>query len=141
VHQNRAGEQGRGDERGAAPADDFAWRLTPAETVVAFVRGALLIDIRTDAERAEQGRLPGSIVLDPTVLESRLVPGGEHSLPRMTSYDVEVVLVSRRGTSSSQAAAWLRGLGLWRATDLAGGFEAWLDADLPVGVQQRRSRH
>ncbi|TQS46798.1 rhodanese-like domain-containing protein [Cryptosporangium phraense] len=113
--------------------EEFAWRLTPAETVSAFVRGALLIDLRTPTERASQGLLPGAIVVDPSVLEWRLVPGSGGHLPEMTSYDVEIVLVSWDGSSSSVAAERLRELGLWRATDLAGGFEAWRAAEFPVG--------
>ena len=38
----------------------------------------------------------------------------------------------RQGYSSSLAAASLRALGLWRATDLAGGFEAWVADGFPV---------
>jgi len=41
--------------------------------------------------------------------------------------------VCAQGYSSSLAAASLRALGLWRATDLAGGFEAYLAAGLPAG--------
>jgi rhodanese-related sulfurtransferase len=37
-----------------------------------------------------------------------------------------VVLVCDEGYASSLAAATLRELGLHRATDLAGGFQAWL---------------
>jgi rhodanese-related sulfurtransferase len=41
-------------------------------------------------------------------------------------------LVCRQGYSSSLAAASLRAIGLYRATDMAGGVEAWLAAGLPV---------
>ncbi|MFI5954297.1 rhodanese-like domain-containing protein [Cryptosporangium sp. NPDC051539] len=114
-------------------AEEFVWRLTADETVSAYVRGALLIDLRTPRERAEQGLLPGAIVVDPSVLEWRLVPRSGGHLPELTSYDAEIVLVSRDGEASSVAAARLRELGLWRATDLAGGFESWRAASLPVG--------
>ena len=43
-----------------------------------------------------------------------------------------IVVVCRQGYSSSLAAASLRSLGLHRATDLAGGVEAWLAEGLPV---------
>jgi rhodanese-related sulfurtransferase len=36
------------------------------------------------------------------------------------------------GYQSSLAAATLQQLGFQRATDLAGGFQAWRDAGLPV---------
>jgi rhodanese-related sulfurtransferase len=38
----------------------------------------------------------------------------------------------RQGFSSSLAAASLHAIGLTRATDIVGGFEAWRDAGLPV---------
>ena len=38
----------------------------------------------------------------------------------------------QQGYSSSLAAATLQRLGLDRATDMAGGFEAWAAAGLPV---------
>ena len=41
-------------------------------------------------------------------------------------------MVCRQGYSSSLAAASLQALGLWRATDVVGGVEAWLAAGLPT---------
>lgn len=45
-----------------------------------------------------------------------------------------VILVCAHGYSSSIAVATLRDLGFSRASDLAGGFEAWQAARLPVEV-------
>jgi rhodanese-related sulfurtransferase len=45
-----------------------------------------------------------------------------------------VIVVCRQGYSSSLAAASLRALGLRRATDLAGGVEAWQAAGLPTAT-------
>jgi rhodanese-related sulfurtransferase len=36
-----------------------------------------------------------------------------------------MIIVCGEGYSSSLAAAWLRQLGIERATDLIGGFQAW----------------
>jgi rhodanese-related sulfurtransferase len=44
----------------------------------------------------------------------------------------EVIVMCEQGFSSSLAAATLVRLGVERATDLAGGFEAWRSAGLPV---------
>ena len=41
-------------------------RLDPHETRAAVAAGALLIDTRTDRQRARQGDLPGAIVVDRT---------------------------------------------------------------------------
>jgi rhodanese-related sulfurtransferase len=56
-------------------------------------------------------------------------------VPEATGPDLEVVVVCRHGYSSSLAAASLRAVGLHRATDLAGGVEAWLAAGLPVSTE------
>ena len=106
-------------------------RLSPQQTLAALGRGALVVDTRTEAQRREQGELPGVLVIDRTVLEWRLDPASPSRIPEATSADVEVVVVCRQGYSSSLAAASLRAVGLHRATDMAGGVEAWADAGLP----------
>lgn len=107
-------------------------RLTPEQTLAAAQRGALIVDTRTEVQRRDQGELPGSLVIDRTVLEWRLDPTSPWRIPEACHVDVEVVVVCRQGYSSSLAAASLRAVGLHRATDLVGGFEAWLAAGLPV---------
>lgn len=107
-------------------------RLPPHEALAATRAGALLIDTRTDVQRQEQGDLPGALVIDRTVLEWRLDPASPDRIPEATGYDLLVVVVCRQGYSSSLAAASLRALGLHRATDLAGGVEAWREAGLPM---------
>jgi rhodanese-related sulfurtransferase len=107
-------------------------RLTPAQARDATVAGALLIDTRTESQRAEQGELPGAIVIDRTILEWRLDPTSPTCIAEVTDTDVQVIVVCQQGFSSSLAAASLRRVGLHRATDLIGGFQAWRDAGLPV---------
>jgi rhodanese-related sulfurtransferase len=112
-------------------------RLTPEETVAAAARGALVVDTRTEAQRRRQGELPsellpGVVVIDRTVLEWRLDPSSDARIPEATGTDLQLVVACRQGYSSSLAAASLRTLGLTRATDLAGGVEAWLAAGFPT---------
>ena len=109
-------------------------RLTPLELVVAIDRGALVVDTRTESHRRVQGEFPGALVVDRTVLEWRLDPLSPWRIPEATGPDVEVVVLCRQGYSSSLAAASLRAIGLHRATDLAGGVEAWLAAGLPMSA-------
>ncbi|HEY2671323.1 MAG TPA: rhodanese-like domain-containing protein [Rugosimonospora sp.] len=106
--------------------------MTPEETLAAGRRGALVIDTRTEAQRREQGEIPGAIVIDRTVLEWRLDPLSDARIPEAVGYDVEVVVLCRQGYSSSLAAESLRSIGLWRATDVIGGVEAWREAGLPL---------
>jgi rhodanese-related sulfurtransferase len=124
----------RGVEAVLAKARAGLHRVTPAQARAAADRGALLVDTRTETQRAEAGELPGAIVIDRTVLEWRLDPSSGVNIPEAVSYDLEVVVVCRQGYSSGLAAASLREVGLWRATDMIGGFEAWVRAGLPVST-------
>ncbi|GAA3058325.1 rhodanese-like domain-containing protein [Streptomyces glomeratus] len=93
---------------------------------------ALLVDIRYAALRDRDGLIPGALVVERNELEWRLDPQGSHRVPEATSHDLRVVVVCNEGYASSLAAASLRQLGLHRATDLVGGFQAWKAAELPV---------
>lgn len=134
-------KEGPGVEAVLARAREGVRRLGPHEVVAAVRDGALLVDTRTEVQRREQGELAGALVIDRTVLEWRLDPGCPWRIPEATGYDVAVVVVCRHGYSSSLAAASLRAVGLHRATDLAGGVEAWLAAGLPVSQEPPDVRH
>lgn len=86
----------------------------------------LLVDIRPAHLRERDGELPGAEVIDRNVLEWRLDPTSPHRIAAVTHHDQPVVLVCDEGYASSLAAATLQDLGLRRATDLDGGFQAWL---------------
>jgi rhodanese-related sulfurtransferase len=98
----------------------------------ARVGEALLVDIRYAALRERDGLIPGALVVERNELEWRLDPHGSHRAPEATSHDLRVVIVCNEGYASSLGAASLRRLGLHRATDLVGGFQAWRAAGLPV---------
>ncbi|GGZ36282.1 rhodanese-like domain-containing protein [Streptomyces poonensis] len=93
---------------------------------------ALLVDIRYAALRDRDGLIPGALVVERNELEWRLDPQGSHRLPEAAHHDLRVVVICNEGYASSLAAASLRQLGLHRATDLVGGFQAWRDAGLPL---------
>jgi rhodanese-related sulfurtransferase len=94
--------------------------------------GALLVDTRTETQQAQQGEIPGALVIDRTVLEWRLDPTSEARIPQAADHQVRVIVVCADGYSSSIAAASLQDIGLVNATDLIGGFQAWKAAGLPV---------
>ena len=94
--------------------------------------GALLVDTRPAAQRAEFGEIPGALVIERNVLEWRLDPTSPHRHSAVTGPDQYVVVICQAGYASSLAAASLRQLGLTNATDLIGGFEAWEQAGLPT---------
>jgi rhodanese-related sulfurtransferase len=107
-------------------------RLDPHETRAAVAAGAVLIDIRPAAQRAQQGEIPGALIIERNVLEWRLDPRSDARLPFADRYDLNVIITCQEGYTSSLAAAALQDLGLHRATDLAGGFAAWRAAGLPT---------
>jgi rhodanese-related sulfurtransferase len=107
-------------------------RVTPEQAAERVARGALLVDIRPAAQRAVEGEVPGSLIVERNVLEWRFDPMSDARLPQATGYDVEVVVLCSEGYTSSLAADSLRSLGLSRATDVIGGFVAWKAAGLPT---------
>src|SRR6266852_4926462 len=111
-------------------------RVEPEQAAIELARGALLVDTRTAAQRAEQGEIPGAIVIDRTVLEWRLDPTSSSRLEQVTDHQVRVIVVCAEGYSSSLAAASLHDIGLVNATDVIGGFLAWKAAGLPIRVSE-----
>ena len=95
--------------------------------------GAVLIDIRPVEQRESDGVIPGARIVARNVLEWRLDPASGHSDPALgQGRDRHVILVCDAGYASSLAAVTLQDLAFGHATDLAGGFQAWRDAGLPV---------
>lgn len=107
-------------------------RLNPAETQAALAAGALLVDIRPQAQRRAEGAVPDALLVERNVLEWRFDPRSDARLPEASGYDLQVIVMCSQGYTSSLAAAALQDIGLYRATDLDGGFQAWDQAGLPV---------
>lgn len=100
-------------------------RVRPSDLEGEMAAGALVVDIRPVDQRDRDGDLPGAVVIDRNVLEWRLDPSCAHRLPIADDYARRIVVVCNEGYSSSLAAHTLQRLGLTRATDLIGGFQAW----------------
>ena len=106
-------------------------RLTPAQTRAALEAGAIVVDIRPIEQRSQDGEIPGAHVIARNVLEWRLDPAGEYRDPAVADGGKQVIVFCNAGYQSSLAAATLRRLGV-DATDMVGGFEAWVGEGLPV---------
>jgi rhodanese-related sulfurtransferase len=115
-------------------------RLDPHETAEACRRGALLLDIRPTLQRRWEGDVPGAVVVERNVLEWRLDPVSAHRLAQITDHDREIVVMCSEGYASSLVAATLVDLGYSSAADLAGGFQAWAAAGLPIRCRGQRIR-
>ncbi|MEV0917605.1 rhodanese-like domain-containing protein [Streptomyces sp. NPDC049967] len=109
-------------------------RLGPEEAGAAAADGALLVDIRYAELRARDGLIPGALVVERNELEWRLDPQGSHRAAEAVSHGLRIVVICNEGYASSLAVESLHRLGLYRATDLVGGFQAWRAAGLPVDV-------
>lgn len=107
-------------------------RLQPAQAVRAASRGALLVDIRPAAQRAAEGEIPGSLVVERNHLEWRLHPSSDARLPVAVAGQHWIVVCSE-GYTSSLAAASLDSIGV-PAADVDGGFVAWAAAGLPTSA-------
>jgi rhodanese-related sulfurtransferase len=105
-------------------------RLEPHAARAAMEGGALLVDIRSESQRARDGVVPGSVFIPRNVLEWRCDPASAWRDERVPP-DAHVVVMCDEGYQSSLAAATLCELGV-DATDLVGGFQAWQAADLPL---------
>src|SRR6185436_20687395 len=102
-------------------------RLAPADA------GAVLVDIRSELQRERDGVVPGSVFFPRNVLEWRCDPASPYRDERVSDASRTLIVMCDEGYQSSLAAANLRRLGFDDATDLDGGFRAWLAAGLPVG--------
>ena len=109
-------------------------RIEPQQAKDAVERdGAVLVDIRSDNQRAADGHIPGAVHHPRNVLEWRLDPESEQPDRELSSdLDRKVIIVCNEGYQSSLAAAIAQELGYANATDLVGGFQAWRAAGLPV---------
>ncbi|MEQ3554625.1 rhodanese-like domain-containing protein [Pseudonocardia nematodicida] len=107
-------------------------RPDPQRAAGLVAGGAVLVDTRPGWQRAEEGAVPGALLIERNHLEWRLDPTSDARIAQAVDHDVTWVLFCSEGYSSSLAAASLQDLGLHRATDLDGGFRAWAAAGLPV---------
>jgi rhodanese-related sulfurtransferase len=105
-------------------ARDRLQRLEACDVPAALRRGAILVDIRPQAQRAREGEVPAALVIERNVLEWRCDPTSDARLPEAVGKDVEWVVLCSEGYTSSLAAAALQDLGLHRATDVVGGYHA-----------------
>ena len=100
-------------------------RVEPDDLADEMAAGALVVDIRPVEQRTRDGELTGALLIDRNVLEWRLDPTSPHRIPEADA-ERRVIVVCNEGYQSSLAAATLRQLGVRRATDLVGGFQALL---------------
>jgi len=108
-------------------------RVSPFEAHEALAKTvAILVDIRPEGQRAIERSIAGALIVERNVLEWRLDPVSSTRLTVAANHDLQVIVFCSEGYTSSLAAASLQDIGLWRATDILGGFQAWCAAGLPI---------
>ena len=116
--------------------------LSPGEARRRAARGARLIDVREDHERAA-GMAEGA----EGVAKSALEGAPDTHIPRSED---EVILICQSGNRSMQAARALAGQGYSKLASVAGGTGRWLEEGLPMSApsagfdadfHERYSRH
>jgi rhodanese-related sulfurtransferase len=99
-------------------------RLAPAQAASAMSAGAVLVDVRSELQRERDGIVPGSVFVPRNVLEWRCDPASPYRDELVCEPSKRLIVMCDEGYQSSLAAATLQDLGLHRATDLIGGFQA-----------------
>jgi len=85
-------------------------RLTPAQAQAAWRDGAVVVDIRPEAQRASEGQLPGSLIIERNVLEWRFDPTSDARLP-LADYELQVILICQEGLRLEPRCCFIAGPG------------------------------
>ena len=119
-----------GARQGAA--DGAEWALTAAQVMACRDGGGdLLVDLREDAERARDGRIPGSVHAPYPRLDQLIEAGG--MLRQMAdSSGKRLVYYCAYGERSALAGEASRDAGLDNVCHLVGGIDAWIGAGGPI---------
>lgn len=101
--------------------------LTPREVHDRLQSGAdglILVDVRTEREWLNDGRIAGAVLIPMDEIPSRAAL----ELPPQA----EIILYCHSGVRSNVAAWYMAQLGYANISDMRGGIEAWERAGLPV---------
>lgn len=118
---------------GARPRPD----AIPAEHLPdAVLSGAVVVDIRTQAERDAQGTLPGALAIAPALAGRRLDPRSPERLSLAADPAVRWVLVSSDGRLASGLVMQLRSRGLPGVVAVTDGFRGLRRARMVGAISQ-----
>ena len=111
------------DER-LAEARQNLDRVEPVDLTEMLSAGAILVDIRPESFRQEEGVHTDALIIERNVLEWRLDPNSEARIIDIEP-DTPIIIMCNEGYASSLAAADLVKMGFSAATDLIGGYRRW----------------
>lgn len=93
--------------------------------------GALIVDLREQAERRTNGAIPGAVHVPRGLLEFEADPASATHTGDLDPGQ-RTILYCAAGGRSALAAMSLAALGYEDVAHLGGGFKAWLDAGRPT---------
>lgn len=108
----------------AAQARSRIMEISPLEAVAAIRRGARVFDVR-EKEEFLRGHLPNAAHLGRGTLELEI----EQRVPNVAA---EIVVYCGGGNRSALSAENLQRMGYTNVKSIAGGLQAWIDADFPT---------
>ena len=104
-----------------------------AQAQDAVQQADLLIDVR-EADEYAQGHLPGAVHMSRGLLEFKLA-GNPTYQPR----DLRIVLYCKTSGRAALSAQSLQAMGYVNVQSIAGGYDAWVAAGLPVAKPEAPS--
>jgi len=100
--------------------------LAPADAGRLLAASPTVVDVREPGEFAD-GHLPGAVNIPRGVMEFKV---DEH--PALTERDRPLLIYCKAGGRGALAARTLLRMGFARVTNLAGGYDGWVQAGRPV---------
>lgn len=100
--------------------------ITVDQAEEAIREADVLIDVR-EADEYAVGHVPGAVLIPRGLLEFRM-----GNTPEMESRNLNIVLYCKTSGRAALAACVLQDMGYLNVRSIAGGFDAWQQADKPV---------
>lgn len=109
-----------------AAAKSVVHEIQVEQALQAVQQADLLIDVR-EADEYQQGHLPGAVHMSRGMLEFKI-----SGHPAYQARDLKIVLYCKTSGRAALSAQSLQAMGYLNVQSIAGGFDAWVKAGLPV---------
>jgi len=100
--------------------------ISLADAEQAIREASVLVDVR-EADEFAAGHLPGAVHISRGLLEFRF-----SGMPALQPRDIKVVLYCKTSGRAALAGAVLQDMGYLNVQNIAGGYDAWVAAGMPV---------
>ena len=109
-----------------AQAKTHTREIALQDAAQAMVEADVLLDVR-EADEFAAGHIAGSVLMPRGLLEFKL-----SASPALASRDLNIVLYCKTSGRAALAAQTMQTMGYLNVRSLAGGFDAWQAAGMPV---------